>query len=213
MAKYRNWVGVTQGELIVLRDVGRDQHGNALWECQCACGALVIKSNNTLSSGVRTCSTGCGVTASNKRRARHGRHATKEYRTWSSLKQRCSNSRNNTYERYGGRGLQVEPDWVASFEAFYTDVGPAPSNTMSLDRIDNTLGYIRGNVRWASIHDQQNNMRSNVFITYEGKTQTLAQWARELNIPYHRLVYRHGKGWTPPKLFDCNNLKGRTYKA
>lgn len=212
MPKKRNWAGITQGKLSIICEAGVDAHGNILWTCRCSCGATAIKSNNALSNGATSCSVSCGVTDSNKRRATHGKWKTKEYRTWSQLKQRCLNSNSNSYERYGGRGLIVEPDWIASFTVFLADVGEAPHKKASLDRIDNSVGYVRGNVRWVNIITQQNNMRSNTWINHNGKTQTLAQWARELSIPYHRIVYRSKKGLPVDMILAQSTLSPRWRK-
>lgn len=40
------------------------------------------------------------------------------------------------------------------------------------------------------------NKRNNIYLTYNGKTQTIAQWSKELNIYYNTLMYRHNKGWS-----------------
>jgi len=45
------------------------------------------------------------------------------------------------------------------FANFVNDVGEKP-NGLSIDRIDNTLGYQPGNVRWASMREQSQNRRS-----------------------------------------------------
>lgn len=150
------------------------------------------------------------VAESNRRRAKHGLYKSRSYSIWASMKDRCNNPNNPNYHRYGGRGVAVCDRWQ-EFENFYADMGDAPEG-MSLDRADNDLGYSPDNCRWATPVEQQNNMRSNTFVTYEGKTQTLAQWSRELGIPYSRLVYRHKNGWLPPELFSGDNLKGKTVK-
>lgn len=38
-------------------------------------------------------------------------------------------------------------------------------------------------------------LRSNIYLTYNGKTQTIKQWAEELNINYAPLYYRYNLGW------------------
>ena len=35
-----------------------------------------------------------------------------------------------------------------------------------------------------------NNIRNNRYITYNDKTQTIAQWAKEMNINYNTLIFR-----------------------
>lgn len=67
---YTNWEGVRQGMLTVHKENGRDRHGNKLWDCSCDCGAVVQKSSKDLRQGVKSCSAACGVSASNRARAK-----------------------------------------------------------------------------------------------------------------------------------------------
>jgi hypothetical protein len=206
MPKKINWTGTVKGKLTVTKEAGVDNLGNVLWECVCECGAVVIKPSRGIRNS-NSCSVTCGVADSNIKRAVHGLWKSRIYRVWIGMKARCLQKGNANFARYGGRGITIQPEWIASFEAFYTDVGDAPKG-MSLDRIDNSKGYVRGNVRWANLYTQQNNMRSNTWLTYDGKTQTLAQWARELGIPYHRVVWRHKKGYPAAKVLSRRKLVG-----
>jgi len=84
------------------------------------------------------------------------------YRSWAQIKARCCNKNHPTYKHYGGRGITLCDEWKDSV-AFITYVeevlGPRPDG-YTLDRIDNSKGYIPGNVRWASMSEQQKNRRS-----------------------------------------------------
>jgi len=55
---------------------------------------------------------------------------------------------------------------------------------MTIDRINNNSNYQPGNIRLATWKEQENNKRSNHFMTYNGKTKTMSEWADELNISY-----------------------------
>ena len=64
----------------------------------------------------------------------------------------------------------------------------------TLDRIDNNRNYNKENCKWSTKIEQCNNKRNNRLMTYKGKTQTIAQWSRELNINYNTLIERLNKG-------------------
>lgn len=70
---------------------------------------------------------------------------------------RCTRAKNRAYNRYGGRGITVCQEWRDSFEAFLRDVGPRPSASHSIDRINNEGNYEPGNVRWATWSTQRHN--------------------------------------------------------
>ena len=63
------------------------------------------------------------------------------------------------YERYGGRGITVCERWQ-TFENFLKDVGSAPSEKHSIDRINSDGNYEPGNVRWATNSEQIRNSRA-----------------------------------------------------
>lgn len=191
--KKRDWVGVVQGELTVVEDIGKNKHGSRLWKCVCSCGATVTKSNLELKQGVKSCSAACGVSASNKARAKHGLYKSKVYTAWASMNVRCSNPSAPNWSRYGGRSIKVCDAWVNDFQAFYDYVGEPPTAKHTLDRIDNDKGYEPGNVRWATRKEQSNNRSTNTWVEYDGKRMTWAQWADYLGISYATIMSRRSK--------------------
>lgn len=120
----------------------------------------------------------------------HGRSRTPEYRTWGLMKQRCFNPETPMYQKYGARGIGMCPEWRDSFEAFYRDMGPRPSPTHSIDRIDNEGPYAPWNCRWATKSEQARNRRSTRLFEYAGESLTLAAWSERLGIGRSTLAQR-----------------------
>lgn len=107
-------------------------------------------------------------------------NGTPEYIAWQEMKKRCSNPNTKNYCRYGGRGIKVCERWLECFENFFTDMGLKPSRQHSLDRFpDNNGNYEPGNCRWATLREQSLNRRTNVRLTYAGKTLTIQEWSEE----------------------------------
>lgn len=111
---------------------------------------------------------------------RHGMSNTPTWRAWQDMRKRCDNPNSQDYKNYGARGITYDPRW-SRFENFLEDMGVCPSGK-TLDRIDNAGNYDSYNCRWATRSEQNSNTRKNVYITFQDRTQTAAQWARELGL-------------------------------
>jgi hypothetical protein len=127
---------------------------------------------------------------------KHGMSKSPEYQAWRSMRARCSNPSFTEYAIYGGRGIRVCEEWCQSFEAFLAHVGHRPGPGYSLDRIDVNGNYEPGNVRWATRREQQQNMRKNVNVTYNGETLCISEWARRIGIDHKTLASRLASGMT-----------------
>ena len=134
------------------------------------------------------------------RRYQGGRYqqgSTSAYRAWANMKCRCTNEKHSQYQDYGGRGITVCDRWD-DFDAFFEDMGHPPPG-LSLDRIDNDGNYEPTNCRWATIMTQVNNQRvrkNTHFVTYEGTTLSLSDWARLIRMPQSTLDSRISRGWS-----------------
>ena len=125
----------------------------------------------------------------------HGKRYTKLYHIWSSMKDRCINPRCKDYDFYGGRGVKVCEEWIyfENFDAWAMKNGYKEG--LSIDRIDNHGDYCPENCRWITIKEQCYNRRSNHYIEYNGKIQTITQWAEEYGMTEQVLSGRLRKGW------------------
>lgn len=109
------------------------------------------------------------------------------------MMQRCYNREHHRFHYYGGRGIEVVPEWH-DFEAFLRDMGRKPSPRHSIDRIDNNGPYSPANCRWATQQEQSRNRRNAITVEVRGVTLSLGQLAQETGIPYATLLHRHHRG-------------------
>lgn len=141
----------------------------------------------------------------------HGMRYETEYTIWSGIKRRCCNINDEAYPRYGGRGITVCEKWLV-FDGFFEDMGNRPSKNHSLERVDNNRGYCKDNCKWATYTEQGRNKRNNVRITWDGKTQSVIEWAQELGISANALYMRKNRlGWSDARTMS-QPFKGRTVK-
>lgn len=130
----------------------------------------------------------------NYTREEHKQSKSRTYICWQSAKNRAFNVNGTDYQRYGGRGITMCQEWKDSFLTFLKDMGHVPDG-YTLERIDNDGNYEPSNCKWANRKEQSNNTARNRYITYNDKTQTLAQWADEYGIEYMLLFNRLELGW------------------
>lgn len=145
--------GVRFGRLTVV-----EYQGSVAVAVRCDCGearsvpAADLRNGHTVSCGCKKFEHPGGIST-------HGMSGSPEYRAWANIKDRIFNPACHAFENYGGRGLTMEPEWVDDFAAFFAEVGPRSSPDLSIDRVDNDRGYVRGNLRWATASEQAQNQR------------------------------------------------------
>ena len=61
---------------------------------------------------------------------------------------------------------------------------------MTLDRLDNSLGYSKDNCRWATPAQQTRNRRTTKMHTVDGVTLPVGEWAERFGLEYNTALYR-----------------------
>lgn len=102
------------------------------------------------------------------------------------IKRRCYNKTNMFYKDYGARGITVCDEWLdkeyghENFRKWAMISGY--KNGLSIDRINNNLGYSPNNCRWATAKQQANNRRTNNLLTINNVTKTVTEWADKISL-------------------------------
>lgn len=170
-----------------------------MWMCLCDCGNVKIVHGDSLVSGHVV---SCGCYKAEIKRAQLTTHGgtvggkpTRLYKVWDGMKARCYNPKKEYYAIYGGRGIAMCEEWHNSFEAFRDwALSHGYADNLSIDRIDNDGPYCPDNCRWATISEQNNNKSTSHFLTFNGETKTIAQWAEETGFSFHLIYSRISKG-------------------
>ena len=196
MGRLIDRTGQRYGRLVVVKHAGRSKQGQVIWRCLCDCGGETVCRGNHLPNGaIQSC--GClhrEMTSAISRT--HGLTGTQVITAYRNARARCQNPNNKSWPDYGGRGIQF---LYPSVEALVADIGHPPSSAHTIDRINNKGHYEPGNCGWATQEEQANNRRSNRLLTYQGRTQTVAQWAREVGLPPDTICQRLNRKWSVEK--------------
>ena len=191
MSKLIDCTGQRYGRLVVLERTP-NKGKNTVWRCLCDCGKESFVRGTSLAYG-ETQSCGClSVERTKARSTTHGLSSSKAYRAYKNAMARCQDPSSDRWPSYGGRGIQF---LYSSVEALVADIGHPPSANLTIERINVNGHYEPGNCCWATQEEQANNKRNSRKITYQGRTQTIAQWAREVGFKPQtiwRRLYRYG---------------------
>ena len=138
----------------------------------------------------------------------HNETHTRLYSIWANMKQRCYNPKNDNFCNYGGRGIVICDSWKDSFENFRDWAKThGYADSLTIDRIDGSKGYYPENCRWVTVKEQNNNLRTNRKITYNGETKTVTAWSKELNIPQQTIADRLNRGYPLEVVFSKKSLR------
>jgi hypothetical protein len=126
---------------------------------------------------------------------------------WLNILQRCYEPSFESYEYYGKRGIQVCQEWM-DFQCFYQFWGNPPFKGASIGRINNNGNYEPNNCEWQTQEQQNNNTRRSRLITWNGKTQSIRDWAKEYDIGTRALSERLRRGWDIHKSLTTTGRPG-----
>lgn len=188
--------------------------GNNRWNVKCTCGTQKTVLGAELKRGdSKSC--GCwGYKRVGDAARTHGKTHSRLYRVWCNIKGRCYKPSEASYPNYGGRGIIVCEEWKNDFQAFYDWAMAngydenAPRFQCTIDRIDNNGNYCPENCRWVDRYVQANNVKKNVFITYNGERLTIAQFARKYNLSVNLVRQRFNRGMSAAEIIDTP-IRGR----
>lgn len=198
-------VGAVIGELTCLgwqrREEGPEWRRCSLYQpyMRCSCGWEGFMHRANLRGGRTTrCNTCAKKKATATRMARRGllqicpdgAHRDRLLDRISAIIVRCTNSQSATYPDYGGRGITVHPAWVADrveFLRYLVGLDGWNKPELQLDRIDNSGGYVPGNLRFVTRSVNMANKRRITAREVEALKQRIAGLEAENADLRHRL--------------------------
>ena len=200
-------IGNRYGRLVVLEiDKNRYKKRQGYYYiCQCDCGNKVSVRGNILGKNTNSC--GCLKKEQDKKNL--GRYTIGESRSrlaciWYHMRSRCTNSKDDNYERYGARGIRVCNEWDNDFLLFKEwAMQNGYKEGLTIDRINVDGDYEPSNCRWLTLSEQQNNKRMTLWVLHNGEYKSLKQAYLEEKpgISYNVARERYHKGIT-----DVNEL-------
>lgn len=228
---FRDLSGQEFGRWVVLRHSHRGPTYQQYWWVRCSCGFERTVTTGVLIAGKSTMCRKCSFVVIGARNKTHGHTAkgkmpTRAYTAYTAAKGRVTNTKNKYWDLYGGRGIKMCRRWAEAFENFFEDMGHC-ADKLSLDRTDVDGHYSCGkcaecvangwamNCKWITQSEQCNNTRRCRFIEFEGKRQTISQWAREKGIHagtlHDRLTYCK---WTVERALNTPTInKGQMHRV
>lgn len=168
--------GKVFGELTVLRRLSTTRGGSVLWECKCSCGNTYEASSRHLNrkeNNVRSC--GCKQHLRGRDHSQWGGAGDISGGWWGTHVLRAAKP--STTRLPVQVTLTIEDAWRLFlkqgrkcaltgldiwFEKKSNSSARRVGGTASLDRIDNRIGYVEGNVQW--VHKRINMMRGSMDI-------------------------------------------------
>ena len=124
--------------------------------CKCSiCGREKVFQKSTLQRGVGVEHRMCNHDVTENIRKEYPEF----YRCWNHIKARINNPNIEHYDRYGGRGLTNDYEYFVDFctdlfDGYLEHISVHGKENTTVERINNDLGYVRGNVRWATWKEQ-----------------------------------------------------------
>lgn len=141
----------------------------------------------------------------------HGLSQTRIYDVWKQMLRRCYNPNCKDFKNYGGRGISVCDEWldIHGFVSWANKSGYRPKVT--IERRDVNQGYSPDNCSWIENERQALNTTRSRFITHNGETLHISDWARRTGINCRTLKGRLNRGWDAELMLTLPAKSGRNH--
>jgi hypothetical protein len=117
----------------------------------------------------------------------HGESKTRLYKAWDSMKDRIFHHKKYSH-------LTFCDEWCDFLTFKEWALQNSYKEGLSLDRVDNSKGYEPSNCRWVTRSGQSYNRTFGKYVTIDGVTKNLSQWAREYGISVSTIYTRIKRG-------------------
>lgn len=207
--------GLRVGKLVAVSVDGFDENGRSLWLCKCDCGCEIVRAGYAMTRAAKKKQKShCGCSPALKT---HGLTSKNKhlYQVWGSMVQRCGNPSNKDYPNYGGRGITMCSQWRNSYPSFQEwALAAGYRRGLTIERNNVNDGYNPENCCWTPNQRQALNTRRSVMITFDGKTQHISDWAREVGISSKTIKTRIAAlGWSIERALTEKPTKGKNQYA
>jgi hypothetical protein len=178
----------------------------AIFECP-LCGNYFKTQIPRITTG-ETTSCGCyRRKCTLERTITHGMTGSYFYKIWLSIKRRCYNHNEVSYEYYGGRGIEMCKEWLKNPLSFIKWAQSSNyMNGLEIDRIDTNKNYSPDNCKWSTRSENMQNTRLLSSRNTSGfRGVSFYQNWYYVNIGYNNKKYRLGKFKTPQQAAQAYN--------
>lgn len=213
MYAYKDLTGMRFGKLQVIEKTDIRKNRKIVWKCLCDCGnTAYVPSSDMLSGNTKSC--GCGKNEGHPKYGSASITQSRLYHIWIGIKDRCGNENNSSFRYYGGRGISVCEEWKHDFATFRDwALSNGYDDKLTIERVDNNGNYCPENCTFATMKQQSNNRRNGAYLSYGGKTHTIAEWSDILGINQQKFRVRLWKGMPFEKAIKKTDLRAERWKS
>lgn len=176
MSSFKDITGNRYSRLVVVKEV-LPRVSPIKWIVHCDCGTMKEVIGKDLKKGA-TVSCGCyKIERTKETCTTHGATVGKRsrlYKLWTNMYSRISNPNRDSYKYYGGKGITICNDWSVFSVFSIWALANGYEDSLTIERLDNDLGYCSTNCTWAtrSIQARNRGSREGSSSIYVGVSRT-----------------------------------------